>query len=456
MSPTSEDRLYNLLPAIYRIRDAEQGQPLRVLMGVLEQELLLVEQDIDQLYDNWFIETCAEWLVPYIGDLLGVRNLRRAGRRTPSASARSSPARWPTGGARAAVVLERLARDITGWPAVAVEFFERLGWTQYMSTSGPARRHRLHPRRVRLELVDGPFDLTSHTVDVRHIDGQGSADFHRGDYNIPNLGLFLWRLSAYRIPDGAACAGDGKYTFHPLGYDQPLFNPSQTSQPFSGGLTELNVPGELRRRPLYDELVARRAALTAGKTPAARYFGDRPVLTVAADGLGLEQEEITVCDLTDWRGPTARNASTGWMSRTTRRWSQWIRCWVGCCGWMMTCQTALQVSYTYGAPGDLGGGPYDRRQAAAWGSQGAASSDLDADTVASPYLLEQHIHVPGERRPGKMRFRHGPARASRHVSSSSGTTRPMRCPPGSASAATGWSSRRRTASGPRSRWMRPG
>ena len=77
MSPTSEDRLYNLLPAIYRIRDAEQGQPLRVLMGVLEQELLLVEQDIDQLYDNWFIETCAEWLIPYIGDLLGVRNFGR-------------------------------------------------------------------------------------------------------------------------------------------------------------------------------------------------------------------------------------------------------------------------------------------------------------------------------------------------------------------------------------------
>jgi hypothetical protein len=391
MSPTSEDRLYNLLPAIYRIRDAEQGQPLRVLMGVLEQELLLVEQDIDQLYDNWFIETCAEWLVPYIGDLLGVRNLRGAeaestfSQRAFVANALAYRRRKGT-----AVVLERLARDITGWPAVAVEFFERLGWTQYMKHIRPGRGGTASIRgSAALELVEGPFDLTSHTVDVRHVDTLGRADFHRGDYNIPNLGLFLWRLSAYRIPDGAACPlGDGKFTFHPLGYDQPLFNPSQTSQPFSGGLTEINVPGELRRRPLYDELVERRAALTAGKTPTARYFGDRPVLTVAAGGPDLKPEEITICDLADWRGPVHK---TGDLTRVA------VDPVLGRLLWLDgESPETLQVSYTYGAPGDLGGGPYDRRQATGWNGEGSSSGSLGADTVADPYLLEQHIHVPGE------------------------------------------------------------
>ena len=72
----SQDRLYNLLPAIYRIRDANDGgQSLRALMAVLESEFTRLEQDIDGLYDDWFIETCAEWVVPYIGDLLCVRNL---------------------------------------------------------------------------------------------------------------------------------------------------------------------------------------------------------------------------------------------------------------------------------------------------------------------------------------------------------------------------------------------
>ena len=67
------DRLYDLLPAIYRIRDAEQGYALKAMLAVMEQQLDAVEGDIDQLYRNWFIETCDEWVVPYIGDLLDVR-----------------------------------------------------------------------------------------------------------------------------------------------------------------------------------------------------------------------------------------------------------------------------------------------------------------------------------------------------------------------------------------------
>ena len=31
----------------------------------------ILEGDIDRLYDDWFAETCEEWVVPYIGDLLG-------------------------------------------------------------------------------------------------------------------------------------------------------------------------------------------------------------------------------------------------------------------------------------------------------------------------------------------------------------------------------------------------
>ncbi|MCB1861075.1 MAG: hypothetical protein KDI47_05000, partial [Gammaproteobacteria bacterium] len=69
------DRLYNLLPAIHRIRDAEHGEPLRALLGIMEEQLQALEQDIGGLYDDWFIETCEEWLIPYIGDLLGVRLL---------------------------------------------------------------------------------------------------------------------------------------------------------------------------------------------------------------------------------------------------------------------------------------------------------------------------------------------------------------------------------------------
>src|SRR5205807_8023330 len=80
-------------------------------------------------------------------------------------------------------MLEELARDVTGWPAHAVEFFELLGWNQNLnhlrlhSTSCPDLRS---PEAV--DRLNGPFDFMSHTVDVR---------FPRQDevwYNIRNIG----------------------------------------------------------------------------------------------------------------------------------------------------------------------------------------------------------------------------------------------------------------------------
>ena len=114
------DQLYELLPAIYRIRDAERGEPLKALLSVMASQINVVEEDIDQLYENWFIETCEEWLVPYIGDLLGVRPLQGTGddvfsQRAYVANTISYRRRKGT-----IAVLEELARDVTGWPAKAV------------------------------------------------------------------------------------------------------------------------------------------------------------------------------------------------------------------------------------------------------------------------------------------------------------------------------------------------
>ena len=72
---TPRERLYELLPAVYRIRDAEQGGPLEQYLSVLAEQLAVLEEDVEQLYDDLFIETCSEWVVPYIGDLVGNRTL---------------------------------------------------------------------------------------------------------------------------------------------------------------------------------------------------------------------------------------------------------------------------------------------------------------------------------------------------------------------------------------------
>ena len=121
------DRLYNLLPAIHRIRDAEQGEPLRQLLAVITQQIGMLEEDLEQLYDDQFIETCAPWVLPYIGDLIGYRSLHPIGpdQLTPRAEVANTIAYRRRKGT--ASVLEQLARDVTGWNARAVEFFQLLG-----------------------------------------------------------------------------------------------------------------------------------------------------------------------------------------------------------------------------------------------------------------------------------------------------------------------------------------
>ena len=66
----TKEKLYELLPAIYRQRDEDLGKPLEALLSVIAKQIEILEDDIERLYDNWFIETCDEWVVAYIADLI--------------------------------------------------------------------------------------------------------------------------------------------------------------------------------------------------------------------------------------------------------------------------------------------------------------------------------------------------------------------------------------------------
>jgi hypothetical protein len=77
------DRLYELLPGFHRLADAQQGYPLRSLLRVINEQVNVVDDNIAQLYENWFIETCEDWVVPYIADLIGSPPLLGAGATVP-------------------------------------------------------------------------------------------------------------------------------------------------------------------------------------------------------------------------------------------------------------------------------------------------------------------------------------------------------------------------------------
>ncbi|NTW07456.1 MAG: hypothetical protein HGA29_06395, partial [Syntrophaceae bacterium] len=364
------DQLYELLPAIYRIRDAERGEPLKALLSVMASQINIVEEDIDQLYENWFIETCEEWLVPYIGDLLGVRPLQGTGdevfsQRAYVANTLSYRRRKGT-----LAVLEELARDVTGWPAKAVEFFELLAATQHLHHLRPGKGGPLQICGAKaqngLELLGGPFENAAYTVDVRRVANS------RGKYNLPNVGLYLWRLKAYTVLRGDARAAidapAGCFRFHPMGYDAPLFNPPQTEEEITHLAEEINVPGTLRRLPLSLELEARRESITKNVDPVCLYFGDAPVFEVFLDDADapLAPDEIVITNLEGWKTP-------GWNPPQSIVYGKdndlKTKCFVDPVYGRLafpaeSTATSASITYSYGLASAVGGGPYDRRQSA--------------------------------------------------------------------------------------------
>src|SRR3984893_2924495 len=138
---TSEpDRLYDLVSVVYPLRDADQGYPLRALLRVIAEQVSVVENDIAGLYDNWFIETCQDWVVPYIGALIGYTPVATPIQGAPTARALVRerimvPRREVANTIRfrrrkgTLSLLQDLAEAVGGWPARAVEFRRLLAVT---------------------------------------------------------------------------------------------------------------------------------------------------------------------------------------------------------------------------------------------------------------------------------------------------------------------------------------
>lgn len=378
------ERIYGLLPAVYRLRDAEQGGELKALLSVIAEQAAVLEEDLAQLYDDQFVETCADWVVPYIGDLIGYRALYGIPPRVnnPRAEVANTIAYRRRKGT--ASVLEQLARDVTGWEARVVEFFQRLATTQYMNHLRPENFYAPDLRRVAdLEYLGTPFDPVPRTADVRRI-ASG-----RGLYNIPNVGIFIWRLRAYSVTKGTAgFVQEGCYTFHPFGFDAPLFNPVRTQDQITHLAQPFNVPAPLRRRPLYAELEALRQALAEDKVEAdllkcGVYFGLAPVVRVYLEtpaviegqpGLQLTEipaREILLCDLSDWRRPPAEKTYTPRRKPgdAAEPPPEKLPIQVSVdpvlgrlafpAGTDLTGVT-VKVSYSYGFSADMGGGQYSR------------------------------------------------------------------------------------------------
>lgn len=385
-SQTNPDRLYQLLPALYREQDEALGNPLRDLLRLVAEQADLVQTDIQQLWDDFFIETCQPWVIPYIGDLVSNRLLHDAQRQPGPDTARLLFPDLVGRNLRSEIairtradvaktiyyrrrkgtlpMLEELARDITGWAAHAVEFFELLNWTQnlnhirYHSSDCPDLRS--------VEVVDrlnSAFDAFSHFVDLRSI--QQPEGQPEGWYNIRQIGFFLWRLRSYPLRQVPARVASQPWQFHfsPLGNPAPLFSQWRREGDEAGLATELHIPAPIRPaffytdleryqqqpipRPDSTDLYGLFAALSGSsitRAPEASLF-------IVRNGIPVLPSQIRCQALFPWppAPPTGQRISVdvrsgrlaigdGWADATER----------------------VEVYFHYGFSADLGGGPYER------------------------------------------------------------------------------------------------
>jgi len=359
MSQTIVERLYPLLPEVYRRRDADAGQPLRALMQVLEEPLAALERDIQQLYDNSFIETCAEWVVPYIGDLLGVRLVHAtAGEgltlRAFVANTLGFRRRKGTVG-----LLERVAQDVTGFPAAAVEYFQLLAATQNVNHVRPGAPGTVNiGKRSGLDTLGGPFDTAPYNVDIRSIQSG------RGRTNIRNIGIFLWTLRSLKAEKvtpapalDAGPAGSGFYRVSPLGQDQAMWNPRLTTERLDVRQTADQVPQPLERFALFNRFQALRAG--TGDPDDVTLLPEKFKIFLNNSATPVDPAQIAICNLSTWHRPSAIASPLTSPPKPIVLAIDPILGRIALAAAPPAGQP-IQVSYFYGAPGDIGGGVYVR------------------------------------------------------------------------------------------------
>jgi hypothetical protein len=363
MSGQNADRLYELLPAVHRLRDADRGYPLRALLQVISEQVNVVDADIAQLYENWFVETCQDWVVPYIGDLVGYTLLFDIGEPSAVQKARALareriliPRREVANTVRfrrrkgTVAVLEDLATAVAGWPGRAVEFYRLLSFTQNINCLRIDRGRTVDLRDGdALDDLGSAFEEVAHIVDIRCIGARHFPEF----YNIPSVGVFVWRLKTYSVTQAPAYCEEQQspncFVFSVLGNDTLLYNRPQSTSAHPPG--KLNLPTPITRRGL--ECFESSEATETETSGIPYYYGDGKSFEIWT-GSGSSQKlvdpsSIVVADLTDWtyRPLPTQVAVDPVLGRIafpptqTRRQGVW-------------------VTYNYAFSADMGGGEYER------------------------------------------------------------------------------------------------
>ncbi|HEV3092479.1 MAG TPA: hypothetical protein VGX91_13640 [Candidatus Cybelea sp.] len=364
------DKLWNLLPAVYREQDADQffddDGPLREMVNRIGATAAELRRSIDRLWEDQSIETCDDWVIPYIATLLDthlVIGLDARGQRLDVANTIDYRRRKGT-----LSVLEQIASDITGWDAKAVEFFRRLGRTRHGLDPAIGPGSPAGSDVALLQQAEGLVGNLTGTraggfADLRNVYGAGKSRtafdefFHTADTRageglfgwqaIPHLGIFVWRLLSLGVgpvTPVAVTKCPGCFCFDPTGRNVPLFALQRGADAFGDNWTspsEGNLPG-----PISQSLLD--ADIALGPAGLQLYPVVPPPSTPSPpSALSVSAGVPPFIDLVP-----AGNVQDGNVMLRPER---------GQFAYFASPPTGVVATYHYGFPSLIGAGPYDRR-----------------------------------------------------------------------------------------------
>jgi hypothetical protein len=239
--------LYELLPTIYRRRDAEldeaeqrvlegaEGEygdaalanrnvtPLKALFAVLQSQYDLLEREIGALYDDWFVETCSPEMLEELAQPFAIADLDALMRGGADARAIVANIMRYRSAKGSAASFEAYARDATRW---TVRVADRIASTAGTSrVDGGSALRRGYPDLRRGGSGDAPPRVTG--AGVRHAIGPRSAEVE------------VYRVRAMHVTgatpgrprsNGAGRASFGnRRTFSPVGDSKHLMRPVGTT-----------------------------------------------------------------------------------------------------------------------------------------------------------------------------------------------------------------------------------
>ncbi len=339
MSESTEQLLRRLLPRYLWLRDAEDGGGvLAAIVAGLAAGYEQLRDEVDLLYDQFFIATCDPQFIPLLGDEIGVEGL--------------APVTGPGIGDRALVgrtialrrrkgMLATAARGVTaasGWPAYIREGRAAVSATASVDDPGvrPAGFVTVSGRQP-ASATALPWSTAGRSalVSGRPIfAGEPSPGSGIGGFPAPmTVAVYVWRLLSFPVTERTAApardapraAAGRAFRFDPLGRDTQLFS----------------VPVPPRDRELPPSPSELPLALTRDLLALALSSGQpSPVQIAGAPALAAG-------DLSGWHHPPGPRHADAVVDPQLGRI-------------LLAHEHAgpLAVSYAYGFPGELGGGPY--------------------------------------------------------------------------------------------------